>query len=85
MAQQNETAVDSLMRPAIVDRVNQIPMINMAVNVSFTQYGKLKQSNVTVGNVISKAEQFAFFMWGSVQPIVTKFQQPRKYTKPSNY
>lgn len=67
-------------RVTIVDRVNQIPIVNMAVNVSHDRYDQLKQSNVTVGEVMSRAEQWAYCLWGSVQPIVSKFQEPRKYS-----
>lgn len=60
----------------IVDRVNRIPMVNFAVSMGFTQYDKLKSSNVTVGQVMSRAESLAAYFWTKVQPIVEKLQDP---------
>jgi len=60
----------------IVERVSNYPMVNMAITVGYTQYEKLKTSNVTVGEVMSKAEGLALYFWQKVQPIVAKFQEP---------
>lgn len=62
--------------PMIVERVNQIPIVNLAVTAGFTQYDKLKSSNVTVGGVISQAEKMAAYLWSQVQPVVNKLQDP---------
>lgn len=60
----------------IVERVNRIPMVNFAISVGFSQYDKIKTSNVTVGDVINRAEGWAFYVWQKVQPIVEKLQDP---------
>lgn len=62
--------------PMIVERVNKIPMVNFAISVGFSQYDKFKSSNVTVGDVINRAEGWAFYVWQKVQPIVEKLQDP---------
>lgn len=62
--------------PMIVERVNRIPMVNFAISVGFSQYDKIKTSNVTVGDVINRAEGWAFYVWQKVQPIVEKLQDP---------
>lgn len=62
--------------PMIVERVNRIPMVNFAVSVGFSQYDKLKSSSVTVGDVMTKAEGWAAYVWAKVQPIVEKLQDP---------
>lgn len=62
--------------PMIVERFYKIPMVNMALTVGYTQYDKLKASSVTVGEVISRAEGWAAFVWQKVQPIVDKLQDP---------
>lgn len=62
--------------PMIVERVYKIPVISMAVSLGFSQYDKLKSSNVTVGEVMTKAEGWAAYVWQKVQPIVEKFQEP---------
>lgn len=62
--------------PMIVERVNRYPMVNFAVSVGFSQYDKLKSSNVTVGDVMSRAESWAIYVWQKVQPIVEKLQDP---------
>lgn len=62
--------------PMIVDRFYRYPMVNMAVNLGYAQYDKLKTSNVTVGEVMTKAESLASYFWQKVLPIVEKFQEP---------
>lgn len=62
--------------PMIIDRVFKIPVINLAITVGFSQYDKLKSSNVTVGEVMTKAEGWAAYLWQKVQPIVEKLQDP---------
>lgn len=62
--------------PMIVARVNQIPVVKLAVSMGFSQYGKLKSSNVTVGELMTRAEGWAFYVWSKVQPIVEKLQDP---------
>lgn len=64
--QQNTTT------PMIVERVQKIPVISFAVSMGMTQYDKLKSSNVTVGEVMTRAENLAFYFWRKVQPIVEK-------------
>lgn len=60
--------------PMIVERVNKMRMVNFAVTMGFSQYNKLKSSNATVGDVITRAESFAAYLWQRVQPIVEKLQ-----------
>lgn len=62
--------------PMIVDRVYRYPMINMAITLGYTQYDKLKSSNVTVGEVMTKAESLAAYLWHKVSPFVERFQEP---------
>lgn len=62
--------------PMIVERVNRYPLVNFAVSIGFSQYDKLKSSNVTVGDVMSRAESWAVYVWQKVQPIVEKLQDP---------
>lgn len=62
--------------PMIVERVNQIPIVNLAVTAGFSQYDKLKASNVTIGDVMSQAEKWASYFWSSVQPVVDKLHDP---------
>lgn len=62
--------------PMIVDRFYRYPMVNFAVNLGYAQYDKLKTSNVTVGEVMTKAESLATYFWQKVLPIVEKFQEP---------
>lgn len=66
----------ALKKPMIVDRVNKIPMVNFAISMGFSQYDKLKTSNITVGDVMTKAESWALFVWSKVAPIVDKLQDP---------
>lgn len=70
-----ELAVKRL-SPMIVDRFFKYPMVNMAVNLGYAQYDKLKTSSVTVGEVMTKAESLASYFWQKVLPIVEKFQEP---------
>lgn len=65
-----------LAKPMIVDRVNKFPIVSMAVSMGFSQYDKLKSSNVTVGDVMTRAESWAAYVWEKVQPIVEKLQEP---------
>lgn len=75
--QQNQNNNNQQIRKAkIVQRVSNYPMINMAISLGYNQYEKLKSSNVTVGDVMSKAEGLAMYFWQKVQPIVVKFQEP---------
>lgn len=62
--------------PQIVERVNKFPIVNFAVSMSFTQYDRLKSSNITVGDVMTRAESWAVYVWQKVQPIVEKLQDP---------
>lgn len=62
--------------PQIVERVNKFPIVNFAVSMGFTQYGRLKSSNITVGDVMTRAENLAVYFWQKVQPIVEKLQEP---------
>lgn len=62
--------------PMIVDRVYRYPMINMAITLGYNQYDKLKSSNVTVGEVMTKAESLAAYFWQKVSPFVERFQEP---------
>lgn len=62
--------------PMIVERFYKMPVVSMAITLGFSQYDKLKSSNVTVGEVMSRAEGWAAFVWQKVQPIVEKFQEP---------
>lgn len=63
-------------KPMIVERVNKIPVVQFAVAMGFSQYDKLKSSNITVGDVMSRAEGWAAYVWEMVQPIVEKLQEP---------
>lgn len=58
--------------PMIIERVNKIPMVKMAVTMGFSQYDKLKTSNVTVGELMTRAEGWAAYVWSKFQPIVEK-------------
>lgn len=60
----------------IVERVNRIPVVSFAISMGFSQYDKLKSSNVTVGDVMTRAESWAFYVWEKVKPIVEKLQDP---------
>lgn len=60
----------------IAARVNKIPMVNSAISMGFDHYGKLKESNLTVGDLMTKAENWAVFLWEKLQPIVEKLQDP---------
>lgn len=62
--------------PMIVSRVYKYPVINMAITLGYSQYDKLKSSNVTVGEVMTKVESLASYFWQRVSPIVEKFQEP---------
>lgn len=62
--------------PMIVERVNRIPVVSFAISMGFSQYDKLKSSNVTVGDVMTRAESWAFYVWEKVKPIVEKLQDP---------
>ena len=62
--------------PMIVARVNKIPIVSVAVSMGFSQYDKLKSSNVTVGDVMTRAESWAFYVWQKMQPIVEKLRDP---------
>uniref|UniRef100_A0A6G1SQ36 Lipid storage droplets surface-binding protein 1 n=1 Tax=Aceria tosichella TaxID=561515 RepID=A0A6G1SQ36_9ACAR len=66
----------ALVKTTIVDRVYRYPMINMAITLGYTQYDKLKSSNVTVGEVMTKAESLAAYFWKKVSPFVERFQEP---------
>lgn len=75
-SQQKKQTHSQVRKAQIVERVSNYPMVNMAISVGYTQYEKLKSSNVTVGEVMSKAEGLALYFWQKVQPIVAKFQEP---------
>lgn len=62
--------------PMIVERVNRIPVVSFAISMGYSQYDKLKSSNVTVGDVMTRAESWAFYVWEKVKPIVEKLQDP---------
>lgn len=62
--------------PMIIERVNKLPMVSLAVTMGFSQYDKLKSSNVYVGDIMTKAENWATFLWQKAQPIVEKLQEP---------
>lgn len=62
--------------PLIVERVNKFPLVNMAISMSYSQYDRLKSSNITVGDVMTRAESWAVYVWEKVQPIVEKLQEP---------
>lgn len=62
--------------PMIIERVNKIPMVNLAISMGFSQYDKLKSSNVTIGDIMTKAEGWALYVWQKAQPLVEKLQQP---------
>lgn len=64
--------------PKIVERVNKIPAVNFAISVGFSQYDRLKASNITVGEVMTRAESWAVFVWQKMQPIIEKLQDPIK-------
>lgn len=51
-------------------------MVNFAISMGYTQYDKLKSSNVTVGNIMSKAEVWTAYLWEKVQPVIEKLQDP---------
>lgn len=51
-------------------------MVNLAVSMGFSQYDKLKSSNVTVAEVMTRAEGWATYVWQKVQPIVERLQDP---------
>lgn len=77
--QQGQTGAGSTNRkstPMIVERVNKYPMVNLAISMGFTQYDKLKSSNVTVGDLMSKAEGWAAYLWEKAQPVIEKLQDP---------
>lgn len=69
-------AVSKTGKPMIVERFSKIPMVNKAIIMGYSQYDRLKSSNVTVGDVMSRAEGWAAFLWQKVQPIVEKLQEP---------
>lgn len=62
--------------PMIVERVNKIPVVNLAITMGFSQYDRLKSSNVTVGDLMAKAESWAVYLWEKVQPVIDKLQDP---------
>lgn len=62
--------------PLIVERVNKFPIVNIAISMSYSQYDRLKSSNITVGEVMTRAEGWAVYVWEKVQPIVEKLQEP---------
>lgn len=51
-------------------------MVQFAVTMGFSQYDRLKASNVTVGDVMVRAEGWAAYVWEKVHPFVEKFQEP---------
>ena len=72
---QDQLAVKKV-TPMIVDRFTKYPVVNMAINLGYAQYDKLKTSNVTVGDVMTKAENLASYFWQKLLPIVEKFHEP---------
>lgn len=60
----------------IVERVNKIPIVSMAIAMGFAQYDKLKSSNVTVGEIMTKAENWAGFLFSKLRPVLDKFEEP---------
>lgn len=63
-------------RPLIVDKVNKIPVVSLAISMGFSQYDKLKASSLTVGDVMTRAEGWALYLWDKVQPIVDRLHEP---------
>ena len=75
-ASKKQNQSQAMRKAQIVERVSNYPMVNMAISVGYSQYEKLKSSNVTIGDVMSKAEGIAMYFLQKVQPIVVKFQEP---------
>lgn len=62
--------------PMLIERINKYPVVSAAISMGFSNYGRLKSSSPAVGDVMTKAEAWAAYLWTKVQPIVDKLQNP---------
>lgn len=66
----SKKAANDMKSPMIVQRVNRLPYVELALNMGLEKYAKLKSS--AVGEVVTRAEGWASYLWIKIQPIVEK-------------